>query len=122
MKNSESVSPKFEPKGGKMGTYTKTKYPGVVYRVVPRIGGPGTEKSFYVMYKKDGKKIEEKVGRQYADKMTPAQANNIRSDLIEGRRLPRREIAKQKTETVWTVQNLWKKYKKDKESWNNNPL
>jgi len=41
----------------------KTKYPGVFYREAERIGGPGKEKVFYVVFKRDGKTIEEKVGR-----------------------------------------------------------
>ena len=44
-----------------------TKYVGVTYRLVERIGGSGTEKMFYVRFKKDGKLYEEKAGRQFAD-------------------------------------------------------
>ena len=36
------------------------------------------------MFKRDGKKIETKVGRQYLDQMTPAKANNERIKLING--------------------------------------
>jgi hypothetical protein len=39
-----------------------TKYPGVFYREAERIGGPGTEKVFYIVFKRDGKVIEEKCG------------------------------------------------------------
>ena len=78
-------------------------YIGVFYRVGKRIGGPGDEKIYYVTYKIDGKKIEESVGRQYADHMTPAKASRIRSDIIEGRRLPKKEkVAKQKKEDLET--------------------
>ena len=57
-----------------------TDYPGVVYRDVNRIGGRGQERVYYVRFKKDGKLYEEKVGRQYADDMTPAKAARIRAD------------------------------------------
>ncbi|WP_035242091.1 hypothetical protein [Desulfobacter vibrioformis] len=77
----------------------KTEKPGVFYRLGERIGGSGNEKIYYVMFKKDGKLHEEKVGRQYADQIIPAKAALLRSDLIEGRRLPKREsVAKQKKE------------------------
>ena len=56
----------------------KTDYPGVFYREVERIGGTGLEKVFYVVFKQNGKVYEEKVGRQYADDMTPARAARIR--------------------------------------------
>lgn len=35
--------------------------------------------------------IEEKVGRQYSDDMTPARASGIRAALVEGKRLPRKK-------------------------------
>ena len=37
-----------------------TKYPGVFYREGTRIGGKGTEKIYYVVYKKEGKVHEER--------------------------------------------------------------
>jgi integrase len=40
----------------------------------------GDERVYYVRYKKDGKKYEEKVGRQYVDNMTPAKVNNIKTE------------------------------------------
>ena len=46
----------------------KTRYPGVFYRETERIGMKGTEKVFYIVFKKEGKVFEEKVGRQFADK------------------------------------------------------
>ncbi|WP_457572107.1 tyrosine-type recombinase/integrase [Desulfovulcanus sp.] len=92
----------------------KTKYPGVYFRFVRRIGGPGKEKVYYVLYKKDGRTVEEKVGKQYRDNMTPAKAANIRGQLIEGRRKSRREkrvLARQKR---WTMNELWKSYEEGK--------
>lgn len=98
----------------------KTKYPGVFYRIAKRIGKKGTERVYYIVFKKDGRVIEEKVGRHYADDMTPARAAGIRSARVEGKRLSRREINKQKEElklskaNKWTIKRLWKEYKKNK--------
>jgi integrase len=104
--------------GGIMSGRIKTNYPGVFYREVERIGGPGTEKVFYVVFKKDGKVNEEKVGRQFVDDMTPARAARIRAERIEGKRPSRKEIreqeeAKQKAEqNRWTIVRLWEEYKR----------
>ena len=89
----------------------KTKYPGVFYRLSKRIGGPGEEKVFYVVYKKDGKTKEEKAGRQYQNGMTPAKAATIRGELIEGRRKSRGERRKKAAERKWTIDALWNEYK-----------
>jgi hypothetical protein len=74
--------------GGDMATMKRhtTKYPGVSYRLAERIGGPGLEKVFYVRFMRDGKVIEEKVGRQYADDMTEARAARYRAERIENKR------------------------------------
>ena len=95
----------------------KTNYPGVYYREAQRIGGKGTEKIYYVVFKKDGKMVEEKVGRQYVDDMTPARAAGIRAERIEGKRLSRKEI-KAKKEALkkaaaerLTIKKLWEQYK-----------
>ena len=37
------------------------------------------EKIYYIYYRKKGKVITEKAGRQFKDAMTPAKASNIRS-------------------------------------------
>ena len=98
----------------------KTKYPGVFYREAKRIGGKGSdkvEKVYYIVFKKDGKVIEEKAGRQFVDDMTEARAAGIRSERIEGKRLSRKEIreleeARKKAEAGrWTIDRLWNKYK-----------
>ena len=94
----------------------KTKYPGVFYREAQRIGSRGKERVFYIVFKRDGKVIEEKVGRQYADNMTEAKAAIIRGERVEGKRQSRREIreeseAKKKTEAEnWTIDRLWEHY------------
>ena len=94
----------------------KTNYPGVFYREGQRIGGKGLEKIYYIIFKKDGRVIEEKAGRQYADDMTPARAAGIRAERIEGKRLSRKEIREQKKAQKeakkWTIHRLYKEYKK----------
>jgi len=94
----------------------KTDYPGIFYREADRIGGKGKEKVYYVVFKKDGKVHEEKVGRQYADDMTPAKAATIRAGRIEGRRQSRQEIreASKAKEEAWTLTLLWDEYAKQK--------
>ena len=100
-----------------MSGRVKTNYPGVFYRESDRIGGTGSERVYYVVYKKNGKVEEEKAGRQYADDMTPARAARIRAELIEGKRQPRRkqrqqEEADRKAEQDrWTIAKLWDEYK-----------
>ncbi len=94
----------------------KTKYPGVFFREARRLGGPGTERVYYVVYKKDGETKEEKAGRQYADGMTEARANAYRAELIEGKRETRKAIkahaAAEKREAAArpTIRTLWEAY------------
>lgn len=94
----------------------KTDYPGVFYRESDRIGGRGKEKVFYVVYKKDGKIIEAKAGRQYRDDMTAARASTYRAALIEGRAETPQEqrtaerAAKEAEASRWTIDRLWAKY------------
>lgn len=91
----------------------KTEKPGIFYRLGERIGGSGDEKIYYVVFKKDGKTYEEKVGRQYADQMTPAKAAVIRSDYIEGRRKTTRE-KKIEEQSRYTITRLWEEYSKQR--------
>jgi len=70
----------------------KTKYPGVYYvtgRSRTRVGR--AERIYYIRYRKNGKEIEEKAGRQFQDEMTPAKAAKIRIECMEGKRLSRKE-------------------------------
>ena len=99
-----------------MAKRNKTKYPGVFYREAQRVGGRGSEKVYYVIFKKNGKLIEEKVGRQFVDDMTPAKAANIRGELIEGKRPTRKEIQEQEKakKNIWTIDRLWGEYKRQK--------
>jgi len=100
----------------------KTSYPGVFYREVKRIGKNGNEKVFYIVFKKQGKVIEEKVGRQFVDDMTASKAAGIRSDRIENKRLSRKEIKQMEEEerkvkaNRWTINRLWEEYKSQKEN------
>lgn len=95
----------------------KTKYPGVFYRESKRVGGPGMERIYYIVFKKEGRVIEEKAGRQFADDMTPAKAARIRAERIEGKRQSRKEIRvakkaeKQAAAERWTLDRLWNAYK-----------
>ncbi|PKN27053.1 MAG: integrase [Deltaproteobacteria bacterium HGW-Deltaproteobacteria-21] len=97
----------------------KTEYPEVffVWGTSPK-GKP--EKIFYIRYYKNGKRIEEKAGRQGQDDMTAARANGIRVKRIEGelsneerRELTRKEKA-EKEAVSWTFNLLWEKYLEDK--------
>lgn len=91
----------------------KTNYPGVFYREAKRIGSKGTEKVYYIVFKKDGKTVEEKAGRQHVDDMTPSRAAGIRAERIEGKRLSRKEIQKQNSQQkkAYTINKLWEKYR-----------
>ena len=91
----------------------KTNYPGVYYREAKRIGGKGVEKVFYLVFKKNGKMVEEKAGRQFVDDMTPARAAGIRAERIEGKRFSRKEIKEKQDNKSpsLTIDDLWKKYK-----------
>jgi len=92
----------------------KTTYPGVFYREAERIGGKGLERVYYIVFKKEGKVLEEKAGRQFKDDMTPAKASGIRSERIEGKRQSRKEIREAAAEIKWTVDRLWQEYVHDK--------
>jgi len=103
-----------------MAKRIKTEKPGVFYRISDRISGTGEEKVYYVVFKKDGKLIEAKAGRQYADAMTPAKAALYRAALIEGREQTPQEkreaerAAKQAEQDKWTIAKLWEAYKANK--------
>jgi hypothetical protein len=90
----------------------QTDYPGVFYIIGQSLTRAGQkEKIFYIQYYKDGKRVEEKAGRQH-QAMTPAKAARIRSERIEGKapsNAEKREIQQVK---AWTVAALWDEYKK----------
>jgi integrase len=96
----------------------KTKYPGIHYieSTVGQTGEP--ERIFYIMYRKDGKLIEEKAGRQFQDDMTPARASGIRAQRMQGREKTKEEsrvadqTEKQAKAERWTISRLWVEYKR----------
>jgi integrase len=105
---------------GKMSKRIKTNYPGVFYREARRIGGRGKERVYYIVFKKNGKVHEEKVGRQYVDAMTPAQAAHMRSGRIEGKRLSPKELREARERqrwaktNKWTIDRLWDHYRRQR--------
>ena len=88
----------------------KTKYAGVYYVESTSADGRRKEKIYYIMYRVNGKLVEEKAGRQYKDDMTPARAAGLRASKID-KKLPtnndKRRIAKK---VQWTVQRLADEY------------
>jgi integrase len=93
----------------------KTKYPGVCFIEVKATGSEKIERVFYIRYRKDGKQIEEKAGRQFQDNMTAAKASNIRAKRIEGEqsnqeRRAEQEAAKLAEQCKWTINKLWDAY------------
>lgn len=96
----------------------KTDYPGVYYIEGTAVATGKPERIYYIRYRKDGKGIDEKVGRQFQNDMTPAKAARIRANRIEGRDLPNterreaEEAAKLADDKRWTIDKLWLEYKK----------
>ena len=88
-------------------------YAGVYYIEVPRAAGYGTEKVYYIRYRKQGKLIEEKVGGQYRDNMTAAKAASIRGQRMEGKDASNEEkraairSAKVEEESRYSFNKLW---------------
>ncbi|MFZ2448615.1 MAG: site-specific integrase [Syntrophobacteraceae bacterium] len=95
----------------------KTKYEGVTFVVgVSSDGKP--ENIYYIRYRKNGKLIEEKAGRQFKDDMTPARANQKRLDRMRGKEPTNEErragekAAKEAEQNRWTIDKLWEEYKR----------
>ncbi len=92
----------------------KTQYPGVVY--VTGTGANGRpERIYYIRYRRSGKQVEEKAGRQFQDNMTPAKASRIRADRIRGdasnqERREAERTAKEAETGRWTIDRLFKEY------------
>ncbi len=80
----------------------------------PATGRP--EKVFYIRYRRDGKQIEEKAGRQSQDGMTAARAARLRVLRIDGDQLSnsenRAKIAadKEARKGRWTIERIWQEY------------
>ena len=95
----------------------KTKYPGVHYVISSAIGSGKKERIYQIRYRKKGKLIEEKAGRQFQDDMTAAKAAKIRVNRIQGdlSNKEKREVEraqKAAEDTKWTIKRLWEEYKR----------
>jgi len=98
----------------------KTKYAGVYWVKSWAKSDGRPEKIFYITYRKGGKLIEEKAGRQFENVMTAARASYLRGQRIEGaqpsnaeRRKAAEEARKAKANT-WTIDKLWQEYQRQK--------
>lgn len=98
----------------------KTDYPGVYYVDGQDMVKGKPEKIYYIFYRKDGKQVEEKAGKQVRDNMTPAKANNLRTMRLQGKELSNqgrrdKEIAeKEEREGRYTISRLWDEYDNQK--------
>jgi len=96
----------------------KTKYAGVFF--IESEGPTGTEKIYYIRYRRQGKMIEEKAGRQFQDDMTPSRASGKRSDRIKGKELSNieeretKKAAKEAEKGKLTINRIWEKYSEEK--------
>jgi integrase len=97
-----------------------TSYPGVYYREGKKRRDGKTEQVFYVVYRKDGRQIEDKVGMRYRHGMTPAQAATLREQREDGKILSNRErraaarAAREAEAGRWTIARLWQAYREVK--------
>jgi len=93
----------------------KTKYPGVYFINGKSISGK-PERIYYIRYRKNGKMVEEKAGRQFQDDMTPARSAQVRARRIEGNELSNKERREtdeaRKTAELgrWTIDRLFNEY------------
>lgn len=96
------------------------KYAGVYWREVKTLDGRGTERMYYIIYRRGGrgsKKIEEPIGRA-SQGITEAVANLERAARISGKasNTEKREQAKKDADTqsgIKTFAQLWEIYKED---------
>ena len=95
----------------------KTRYPGVYFIMGTAIATGKSKRIYYIRYRKDGKEIEEKAGRQFQDDLTPGRAAGIRAERIQRNQLSnkeKREVlrAQEAMESgKWTIKRLWEEYK-----------
>ncbi len=75
----------------------KTGTPGVYYIIGQSLTGE-PERIYYIRYRRDGKEVEEKVGREFSDAMTPEKAGKIRTEYRKGKQTPRKEVQYRKNE------------------------
>lgn len=93
----------------------KTRYPGVYFVMGTSIDNK-PEMIFYIVYRKDGRLIEEKAGRQFKDAMTAARASQLRARRIYGDELPNKERRRKEMEASnpWTINRLWEEFQQSK--------
>jgi integrase len=93
----------------------KTKYLGVYFIKGKSVSGK-PERIYYIRYRKKGRMVEEKAGRQFQDDMTPARASQVRTRRIDGSELSNRgrreaDEAKKVAELGrWTIDRLFNEY------------
>jgi len=98
----------------------KTDYPGVYFIMGEAVGTGKPEKIYYVYYRQDGRQIEEKAGRQFQDDMTPARANSIRAERIQGKAQSNQErreavqAARVAEAGRMTIARLWEEFRLQK--------
>ena len=91
----------------------KTDYPGIYFvKGSSHITGK-PERIYYMRYLREGIYVEEKAGRQYQDKMTPAKAAAMRTLKIRGDK-PTNEEKRQIRKNKPTINYLWETYKLSK--------
>jgi len=96
----------------------KTNYPGV-YFIEGRGRDGNPERIYIIRYRREGRLIEEKAGRQHLDAMTPAKAAKIRAarqktegDLPNRERRAKEAAEKAAEEGRWTVARVWDEYRR----------
>ena len=93
----------------------KTDYAGVYFIWGTHRVSLKPEKIFYATYRKNGKLIDEKIGRG-SEGMTPARASKRRALRMAGKEPTNAEkratekAAKRATAERWTIEKLWDKY------------
>jgi integrase len=94
----------------------KTDYPGVYFIIGTSPATGKQERIYYIRYRRGGKMVEEKAGRQIEDDMTPARAYQKRAQKMAGKLLSneeKREAERAENEAAdgrWTVDRLFKEY------------
>lgn len=87
----------------------KTPYPGVYWIEAVSVFGE-KEKVYYIRYRKNGRSVDEKAGRQVEDNMTPAKASILRADKIKGVVPTNRDGRVESRAEKWTFERLLKLY------------
>lgn len=97
----------------------KTDYPGVFF-IEAEGQGNKKERIYYIRYRRNGKMVEEKAGRQHQDDMTPARAAGLRADRLRGKEPSNEEkrlaekAEREAEKGRWTISRLWDEYRTQK--------